>query len=76
MEKMEKNSLALTYEGKADFTVASIWLYGKSACESLVDVVCRALGADEDSTAPVSMRCRIQLTIDRLPDDKLEVEVK
>ena len=75
MEKTVKNSLALTYEGKAEFTVASIWLYGESACESLVDVVCRALGAEE-STDPVSMRCRIQLTIDRLPDDDLKVEVK
>lgn len=75
MNKTAKNGLSLTYEGKADFTVASIWLYGESSCESLVDVVCRALGA-EDSTSPVSMRCRIQLTVDRLPDDKLEVEVK
>ena len=75
MEKTAKNSLALTYEGRADFAMASIWLYGESACESLVDVVCRALGAEE-SAAPVSMRCRIQLTIYRLPDDKLEVEVK
>lgn len=74
MEKTVKNSLALTYEGKADFTVASIWMHGESACESLVDVVCRALGAEE-STAPVSMRCRIQLTIDRLPDDSVTLEV-
>lgn len=71
MEKTVKNSLALTYEGAAEFAYGEIWLaeYG-----GLCARICDAFRSEEDK--PEKMRCRIQLTVDRLPDDKLEVEVK
>lgn len=70
-KKMEK-ILSLTYEGRADFSVGGIWLHTNRDYERLADVVHRAILGDNDDT---TMRCRIQLTIERLPDDKMEVEV-
>lgn len=71
-EKMMDKSLSLTFEGTADFSMCSIWLHTSKDFERLAEVVRKAIDHEESE---ITMRCRIQLTIDRLPDDKLEVEV-
>lgn len=71
-EKMMDKSLSLTYEGDVSFGPGCIYLCRPDEYMSLAQVVHNAMSSDSDCKR---IRCRIQLTIDRLPDDKLEVEV-
>lgn len=76
-EKKMNESLSLTYEGLAEFGFGSIYLTSNDpdnlVCD-LASVVNAAICPEKSKSA--KMRVRINLTIDRIPDDKLEVEVK
>lgn len=66
----KKTSLSLIYEGAAELCYSEIWLAEHGG---LCARICDTFRTEEDK--PERMRCRIQLTIERLPDDKLEMEV-
>lgn len=72
-KKMMNESFSLTYEGNAEFGIGAVYIKVDGQQKRIADVVNEAVCDDEKKF--VTMRCRIQLTIDRLPDDELNVEV-
>ena len=73
-KKMMNENFSLTYEGNAEFGIGAVYIKVDGQQKRIADVVNEAVCDDEKKF--VTMRCRIQLTIDRLPDDDLKVEVK
>lgn len=69
----KKTSLSLSYEGLAEFSYSEIWVEHGGEYVGLCARISDALRTDAEKSE--RMRCRIQLTIERLPDDKLEMEV-